>query len=260
MAVHGGNLGGAPARPVDDPGVLRPGRIRGGQLVQLGPTGRRLLPELVVEPGQFDSAGLIAWGEPEPKVELQRPAQLLPQEPAQGSPVHPAQHLSHQVPVKESGLAVGGARLPQRLLAGQQPAEAIPVVEGVGRHGFFDGHHPGLVGEEMADRGRSPELRPVPLDRRVEVDAASVDQPQGAGRGQRLAHRIGLHDAVSLPLRAAAGVGGPAPDINHDPALAGDAERRPGAGLVAHRRQKPVLHRPEIGVRDASDLDHGARR
>ena len=156
-------------------------------------------------------------------------------------PSTPADQFAGQVAVELRGLAVRRARLPLRFLGGQQAAHLIPVVENapVGA-GYRQRHDPGLVRQHVPHRGRRPELRPVPLHGRVQVQPPLPGQVQHAHRGERLADRVRLDDAGGLPRP------GPGPRRRSRP-----TGQRPTAGRTTRRttqpRSRPARRAPRPG-------------
>ncbi len=118
---------------------------------------------------------------------------------------------------------------------------------------------PGGVREQVPYQhlllARRAELRPVPEDRRVRVEFASVGEDQGAQRRHRLGHRPDVDDRVALPWASAVGVREPAPDVHHGFAV---HEDRDGTAHVPRVQQvgQRVRHGDEQVVVGALDVGH----
>src|SRR5580692_10373721 len=180
----------------------------------------RFLREEICGPLGLDFAfGLSPAQQAEGEVQPERAADLLAQEPSDAAPVDPADQLADQVAVEQRRFAVVGTGLPRRLLRGQQRAQVVPVVEGLGGHLPVEYHHSGLMRKHVADRGRGAEFGPVPLHGRVQGEPSRLDQAQGADGRERLADRIGLDQAVGLPRLLPFGVGVAAPQVDHQAAI-----------------------------------------
>ena len=155
-----------------------------------------------------------------------------------GDPTH---HLADQVALGDGVVARRGARLPPRLLGGQQRGALLPVGQVLGPHRLG----PARAGRRCgAIRWRTSTCSLPPAANsgqyratgRVEVELAPVGQHQGAQEGHGLGGRPDVGDGVLLPRAPSAGlVDRAAPDVHHRLAVQEHGHRGAdvGAGVEA---------------------------
>ncbi len=121
-------------------------------------------------------------------------------------PGDPADDLTDQVALGDGVVPRRRARLPPRLLGGQQRGALLPVGQVLGFHRLG----PARAVRRCGPSGGGPrwplaaggELRPVAGDGCVEVELAPVGQHQGAEEGHGLGGGPHVGDGVLLPRRA----------------------------------------------------------
>ena len=236
------------AGPLTTARILRARRVLDRAPVELGLSGLVPPPERVVEPRQLDRACLVAGVEAEGEVEAERAADLVPEEASERTAVHPPHELADEVPVEQGRLAVRRSGRPCRLLAGEQRAQLLPVVEDLGRCRLVERDDPGLMREHMPNGRRCAEVGPVALHRRIEVESTSVDEQQRADRRERLADRV-RHDDAVLPPRLRTGCVGPAaPEVDDPVTVVPRCDRGSRSGLLIHQIGESLANRREPGV------------
>ena len=94
---------------------------------------------------------VVLSGQPNVEVGLQRSRHLLGKKRAHGLARHPADHLTHQIPLGDGVVTRSLTRLPPGCLGGQQRGGLLPVVEIVGLDGGLPSGQSGRVAHEVAD-------------------------------------------------------------------------------------------------------------
>ena len=114
------------------------------------------------------------------KVESPRLRDLLREEAADAPPVDPANDLADEVAVEAGLLAVLRPRLPERRRRREQPRQAVPVEECLGRLRVTESEDAGLVRQHLADERRLLPglgvLGPVTGNGRLQVELATVGE------------------------------------------------------------------------------------
>ena len=222
-------------------------RLPGGLVVARAYRSLAVLGGLdVLEAGQVDCACLFAErARPTMKSSPAGPQSSSRRNAPEAASVDAAHDLADEMSVEERRLPVRRPRRPCGLLRGEERAQTVPVVEGGGVGGCVDRDDAGLVREDVPDRCRRSEFRPVALHGRVEVDEAAVDEQQRAHRGKRLRHRVRLHDAVLHPEARTVSSRSAAPEIDDPSTVVPRGNRSAGAALLAEHRREHVAHRLE---------------
>ena len=151
----------------------------------------------------------------------ERPGHPLPEEGADRLARDPAHDFADEVALGDGVIARRRARLPPRLLGGQQAGGLLPVVEILDGHRLRPAGQPGGVAQQMA------EAAPGPPCRRRRTPASS-GRPARRGRCWPSSTSIRAHRAVMVLVvdhtlvmvsrlpRAGAGLVDPAaPDVDH---------------------------------------------
>lgn len=179
-------------------------------------------------------AVLLGLGEPDVEVGAERAGDLVAEELAQGATGDAADDLGLEVALGDQVVAAHGPRLPPGGLGGEVGGAGILVVEVGHGDGRGEAGEPGGVAHDLRHGDLvlavGGELRPVPGDRRVEVEIAPVGEHQQRGGRHRLGGRPDVHDRVPLP-RGAVLVSIAAPEV--DDRLAPQGHAGAGAQLVA---------------------------
>jgi len=117
----------------------------------------------------------------------------------------------------------------------------------------------GRVGQQVPHErtvlARGGELRPVPGDRRGQVQVAAVGKDKGAQRQHRLGRGPHAGDRVALPRDCPGRVGKPVPQVSHQLAVQVDSGR--GANIIIQRLCQRFTHGTEPLIAHTMDLGHG---
>ena len=158
----------------------------------------------------------------------------------------PAHDLTDEIALRDRVIAGRRARLPPRLLRGQQRGRLVPVVQVVGLHRLLPARQSRAVTQEMANLDALLaillELGPVASDGRVQVELASVREHERAQRSHGLRRRPDVDDRVLLPRLCARLVDMPAPDVDHEVAVVHDRHTGADVGPGVDVRRQHVVH------------------
>ncbi len=165
---------------------------------------------------------------------------------------HAPHHLADEPPERDRVIAVRAAGLPPRRFRRERRHHGVPIVERFSRQELFHRGESRAVAQEKTNGDRSlsrlGELGPVARDRRVEIDAALLDQLVQTERGHALRGREDVDDRVALPGAASHEVRMPRPEIDDRTSV--DRERDGRADLVALAEvlREDLAHPREAGI------------
>ena len=263
VAVDGGDLVATPQRrvqeidsqPVRGRGEGRQPDRRRGRTDVVGPARHAVL--------HLGTRLLLFGRQPDPEVDAERSGDLLAPERAEAATVDATYDLTEQVPVGSHVFAVGSARLPPRLAAGEHVNQVVPVGPCLGRARLGERHGAGLMGQQMPDSGlllaAHRILRPHRADQLVEREAALVNEAEHGQRRRPFRHRERRGDRVALPRHRARGISPTAPEV--DDRFAVEHERNGATALVAVGEQpgEAIAHRREPRRRNSPRAERSAR-
>ena len=208
---------------------------------------------------QLGDPGVLAGGQADVEVGAEGLGDLLPEDGPEGAAGDAADHLAHQVALGQGMIAGGRSRLPEGRLGGEQGGDLVPVVEvGLGQ-GLLPAGEAGGMGHELSDGDGGfavlGELRPVLRHRGVEVEISAVGQQEGGEGGHGLGRGVDVDQGVRLPGPGLAGVGEPAPEVDHHLPLesGGEAGADVEAGLEV--AGEGAAHGLETGIAGPVNLN-----
>src|SRR5262249_19840305 len=147
-----------------------------------------------------------------------------------------------------------------RLLCFQRTNQRFPGARFLERHGRVDIRQAGLVGEQPPDRDllltSRAELRPVPHDRSVEIELATLDEEVGAHCGRTLRGRRDERDRVPSPRAILLAVGQTTPQIDHSTPVDIDAACSAEVLSFLEVGTEGVRHRLPAVFDQAIDVTH----
>lgn len=185
-------------------------------------------------------------GQPDEQFQVKRSGDLLGEEAPDTASVDPPHQLAAQPPVGERVIAAGGAGVGELALAGEQVGHP-PVVEQVAvADGDRHTRQPGGVRHDLLHGYRrfAPrcELRPVTMDRRVELKLTSVDQHQQADRDQTLGAGEDQRQSVGIPGSLPVTIGQSAPEVDHQLTVPDRGKRGPQLTTLREVARKLTRH------------------
>ncbi len=218
-----------------------------------------------LRPGRGDDQGhpvVELRSEPDMEVGTERFGDLVAEEGSEALAGDPPHQFAHQIALGDGVVAGAVARLPPRLLGGEQRRHLVPVVQVLGRHRFLPARQAGRVGHHVADehavlavRG---ELRPVAGDGCVEVELAPIGEHQCRYEGHGLGGGPHVDDRVPLPRHRLVPVGESAPQIDDRLAVEIDRNRRPHVDALGEVGGERLTHRREPVVAQTAEICHDA--